>query len=227
MLSLVFDMASLSPKVGVVGHSPEFFNEIKISKFLAGDSFVSQVSDFLRNQKKVSLKEIDFMTTTLGPGSFTGVRLGLSAVKGFRLATGKPIFGFKTFSVLSRQGQRNNEKKKNIDFLFMSLEGKRKDLYGQIFDLRRGEFSSPPFSFFPEKMEDFVDPSFSYAVIGDGIARLKPFLPSCIHEIFEEHVDLQVLESMGAEKFQKNDQDFKSLDLLLPCYVRPADTTIL
>ena len=50
-------------------------------------SSVSALLDALH----LNILEIDGFAVTPGPGSFTGIRIGLSAIKSFALASGKPI----------------------------------------------------------------------------------------------------------------------------------------
>lgn len=45
--------------------------------------------------------DLDAFATSLGPGSFTGVRLGIALVKGLALATGKPALGFSSLAMLA------------------------------------------------------------------------------------------------------------------------------
>lgn len=45
--------------------------------------------------------ECDFFCAVTGPGSFTGIRIGISAVKGFSEGTGKPSLGRTSFQVLA------------------------------------------------------------------------------------------------------------------------------
>jgi tRNA threonylcarbamoyladenosine biosynthesis protein TsaB len=45
----------------------------------------------------IDFKDINLISTTLGPGSFTGVRVGLSLARGFRLALGVPLITFNCF----------------------------------------------------------------------------------------------------------------------------------
>jgi tRNA threonylcarbamoyladenosine biosynthesis protein TsaB len=49
----------------------------------------------------VKLEEMDLFVCTVGPGSFTGIRIGVSTVKGFALATGKPVVGVSTLEALA------------------------------------------------------------------------------------------------------------------------------
>ena len=47
------------------------------------------------------MDEVDLFSLTIGPGSFTGLRVGASIVKGFGLATGKPVCGVSTLEALA------------------------------------------------------------------------------------------------------------------------------
>lgn len=57
----------------------------------------------LLKEAQLDLGGIDGMAISLGPGSFTGLRVGLSAVKGLALATEKPVAGIPTLDALAAQ----------------------------------------------------------------------------------------------------------------------------
>ena len=45
--------------------------------------------------------ECDFFAAVTGPGSFTGIRIGIATVKGFALATGKPLLAVTAFDLIA------------------------------------------------------------------------------------------------------------------------------
>ena len=59
---------------------------------------MDKVDETLR-RAELSLAECDFFAAVVGAGSFTGIRIGISAVKGFALACGKPTLGVTSFDV--------------------------------------------------------------------------------------------------------------------------------
>jgi tRNA threonylcarbamoyladenosine biosynthesis protein TsaB len=57
--------------------------------------------DFLLMQHELTLKDMDCYAVSTGPGSFTGLRIGLSTVKAFSQVEGKPVVGISTLEALA------------------------------------------------------------------------------------------------------------------------------
>ncbi len=53
------------------------------------------------DRAKLTFSEIDRIAVTTGPGSFTGLRVGISAARGIALATGKPAVGLSTLAAFA------------------------------------------------------------------------------------------------------------------------------
>ncbi len=75
---------------------------------------------------------LDLVTVTVGPGSFTGIRVGLAGARGIALATGARLVGVTSFDAVAAAtiqpaGDRES-------FLLVALESRRDDLYVQFFD---------------------------------------------------------------------------------------------
>ena len=52
----------------------------------------------------LTLNDCDFFSAVVGAGSFTGIRIGISAAKGFCLATGKPSLPVTSFDIMAYNG---------------------------------------------------------------------------------------------------------------------------
>jgi tRNA threonylcarbamoyladenosine biosynthesis protein TsaB len=53
------------------------------------------------DQAEVEFRDLDRIAVTVGPGSFTGLRVGISAARGIALASGKPAIGLSTLAGLA------------------------------------------------------------------------------------------------------------------------------
>src|SRR6185369_3916030 len=57
--------------------------------------------DWLLTEAGVDRKEIELFATTRGPGSFTGVRIGLATIQGLALALGRPVCAMSTHEAIA------------------------------------------------------------------------------------------------------------------------------
>ncbi len=55
----------------------------------------------LLERRRITLPEIDLLAVATGPGSFTGLRIGIATIQGLALAHGKPLLGVSTFDALA------------------------------------------------------------------------------------------------------------------------------
>jgi len=54
---------------------------------------------------RIDLREIDLYAVATGPGSFTGLRIGIATMQGLAFAVGKPLIGVSGFDALARLGR--------------------------------------------------------------------------------------------------------------------------
>jgi tRNA threonylcarbamoyladenosine biosynthesis protein TsaB len=85
---------------------------------------------------------LDLIAATVGPGSFTGIRVGLAAARGIALAAGIPLLGVTGFEAVAAAAERGDSQNAEAGHgrgglvLLVVLESRRTDLYLQFFDRR-------------------------------------------------------------------------------------------
>lgn len=81
-----------------------------------------------RNEAKLELEQIDCFAAASGPGSFTGIRVALSAIKGLAHAMNKPAIGISNLRALSSFGKRARSLRA------VALDARRGEVYAGIYD---------------------------------------------------------------------------------------------
>lgn len=79
----------------------------------------------------VAFKQLDRIAVTVGPGAFTGVRVGLAFAKGLRLATRAAILGVTTLECLAAQAARAMPG----HAVGVAIDAKRGEVYAQAFNV--------------------------------------------------------------------------------------------
>jgi tRNA threonylcarbamoyladenosine biosynthesis protein TsaB len=77
--------------------------ERRIAQGVTHTKVLMQALQELFRETGTQVAAVDGWVVTQGPGSFTGLRIGISTIKGLSLATGKPVAGVSTLAVLAHQ----------------------------------------------------------------------------------------------------------------------------
>ncbi len=92
---------------------------------------LSLIGDTIEN-KSINIKEIDAFSISRGPGSYTGLRIGLSTLKGLCFALDKPLISVNTLKILAFQALRKIKNTKAL--LCPMIDARRMEVYTKLFD---------------------------------------------------------------------------------------------
>ena len=82
----------------------------------------------------LAFADLDRLAVTVGPGTFTGVRIGIAAARGLALATGKPLVGATTLSVMAAQYLGGVAMSARPARLGVVVDARRGQVYAQYYD---------------------------------------------------------------------------------------------
>lgn len=102
MKVLALETATLAGSIAIVDDVEGLIGEVKVSVKIAHSERLMPSVEWLLKASAISIKEIDAFAVSIGPGSFTGLRIGLSTVKGFAFATGRPVVPVRTLDAFAR-----------------------------------------------------------------------------------------------------------------------------
>lgn len=92
--------------------------------------------DDVLSEGKCAPGGLDALAVSIGPGSFTGLRIGLSAIKGLHLALGTPVVAVPTLTALAQRGVSHFAGRQG--HIVAALDARRDEVYCQIFAVDGG-----------------------------------------------------------------------------------------
>ena len=102
MKILAVDTATKSCSVGIVDKDA-LLVELILSTGQTHSKHLTEMIDRAIGLSGLTISALDGFAVTMGPGSFTGLRIGISSVKGLVVGTGKPLVGVSTLDALAMQ----------------------------------------------------------------------------------------------------------------------------
>jgi tRNA threonylcarbamoyladenosine biosynthesis protein TsaB len=121
----------------------------------------------------IGLDAIDGFAVTRGPGSFTGLRIGLSSIKGLGMATGKPVVPVSSLETLAVQAAPASGTSGTIVAL---IDAYRREVFLGGYQFKDGRMTAviPETVIAPEKVVDVIsDVSDSAMLVGSGVVTYR------------------------------------------------------
>ncbi len=94
-------------------------------------------------QAGLKFHDLHRIAVTLGPGTFTGVRIGIAVARGLALASGVGVVGCTSLQVMAASIFQSQEKSQNGVPLAIAVDARRGQVYFQLFDHYGGELTEP------------------------------------------------------------------------------------
>jgi len=185
-------------------HSHASFIQVAIAKVLA--------------KQQMAIGDLDAIAVTLGPGSYTGLRVGLATAKGIAYSLQKPLIGLSTLSALATAAIRLSPNIVEPPFqIFAMIDARRMEVFGAVYDT-----SCNPI--LPEQAMVLDQAKWSSLIhqptlcIGNGLVKTKEFTASHQVKYLEGHYTSQVLLDMAITKL--NAAQFEDLAYVGPNYLK-------
>lgn len=143
------------------------------------------IVDRVMTQAELRFTDLDAVGVTVGPGSFTGVRIGLAAARGFMVVAGRPVIGVTTFRAIERSVVRHE---RPPGTLLIAIDSKRRDVYAQAYD-RTGTIVLKGCVERPAGLPDRLNRREPVTVAGDGASLVVSALSAAGFDVRESAVD--------------------------------------
>ena len=192
------------------------------------ERLMSMIDEALQ-KADISIAQIDRFAVSQGPGTFTGVRIGIAAARGLALASSKPLVGIGTLQILAaRVLFESPEIKKTAGRdLGICIDARRGEIYWQLFGMN-GRPHDEPQALSPRKIAILIEQrGHPITLAGSGAALIEQYLDSQSIDFTCSHEKLQPDATRLAELAAPlNFEHSLSKERISPLYLRPADAKI-
>lgn len=157
----------------------------------------------------------DAVAVSSGPGSYTGLRIGVSVAKGVAYALDKPVIGIGTLEALALRAIPFADSE---DLIIPLLDARRMEVYSLIMDGLGNTIISPkPFILEDNPFTEYLDRGKVY-FLGDGVSKSRKILSHPNSRFIPLYNSSQSIGELAYEKFL--DADFENLAYFEPNYIK-------
>ena len=223
MLILGIDTSSPTGSVALLENDYVISEALLNSSQNYSDELLIEVETVF-NSSKIKLNQIDGFVITTGPGSFTGLRVGMSFVKGLILATQKPFASVNTLDAYAETVQPGPYA------ICPVLDARKKEVYTALYNSENGLYirETPDQAIKPgELCEQIKKPT---VFVGNGLVAYQELLSSrlkenCIHNAPLKKLTVAASATLIASRDLKENLQ-NNLDSLTINYIRPSEAEL-
>ena len=215
MLILAFESSARAASVALVEDGRLISQYSQCSGLTHSRTLLPMAEDMLKNAE-LSLDKVDLFAVAHGPGSFTGIRIGVSTVKGLAWAADKPCVGVSTLEAMAWHGLAAG------GLVCPVMDARRSQVYNALFQVENGrpvrlcEDRPIALSQLAEELRDLNAPAF---LIGDGAELAEKYLREQAIPCTVAPENLRWQSAWGVA-MAAMDKTPGNADALLPVYLR-------
>lgn len=172
MLTLAFESSAKAASVALVRDGKLISQYSQCSGLTHSRTLLPMAEDLLKNAE-MSLDIVDLFAVAHGPGSFTGIRIGVSTVKGLAWASDKPCIGVSTLEAMAWHGLAHG------GYICPVMDARRSQVYNALFKIEDGkplrlcQDRALALPLLAEELKELDNPVF---LVGDGAELTAAFL---------------------------------------------------
>ncbi|MFH2012378.1 MAG: tRNA (adenosine(37)-N6)-threonylcarbamoyltransferase complex dimerization subunit type 1 TsaB [Pseudomonadota bacterium] len=221
MKILAVETSTMAGSVALID-SEELVSEYLLNINITHSERLLSAVDCIIRDTKISVDEIDGFAVSIGPGSFTGLRIGISTIKGLAYATDKPVVGIPTLDAMAE----------NIfftDYLICPiLDARKKQVYAALYKKsieNRLEKITPDLAINPDELLKKIQTKVVF--LGDGLRVYHKLIKETLQDMaFFAPMNLRLpraanVAKLSLDQFRKN--NVLDLNTFTPSYVRPSE----
>jgi len=179
------------------------------------------------SESGVKIKDLDAIAVSKGPGSYTGLRIGVSAAKGISYRTGIPIIGIETLLVMFH-GMKNEDRtieKAPGDVIYCPmLDARRMEVYYCLFDMNGNRLNDITAEIIGEDSFSGIPMEKQMIFFGDGAMKCEGIIQrnnSRYYPGFE--ISAEYMRKPAYDAFSK--RQFEDTAYFEPFYLKDFITT--
>lgn len=160
----------------------------------------------------IHFKDIQAIAVSQGPGSYTGLRIGVSAAKGLCYALNVPLIAVDTLQVLASQVQVED------GLIIPMIDARRMEVYSAIFDVKFEKIRETQAEVITENSFETISETVYF--VGDCADKCKSVITKSNFIFLEEkkYPSATAMSILSFSKFQNN--DFEDLAYFEPYYLK-------
>ena len=213
MLILAMESTAKAASVALVRDGMLVAQSMQCSGLTHSRTLLPMAEDLLKNAG-VKLSEVDRFAVAHGPGSFTGVRIGVATVKGLAWAAEKPAVGVSTLEAMAWHGAADGEG----SLICCAMDARRNQVYNALFEIRDGapvRLTDDRAISLEDLLSELNADGRTPFLVGDGALLCKASLISAV--LAPENLRMQSAWGVAMAAMDKPDA---SADALQPVYLR-------
>lgn len=167
----------------------------------------------LLTRNNFSIKELEAIGVCIGPGSYTGLRIGLATAKGLSYALNIPLIPMDTLSVIAIA-----VKEEATDFICPLIDARRMEVFTALYDKELNLVSAPVALIIDEK--SYAEQLLNHKILfcGNGSKKLQNIISNKNAYFTETATDATHLSFLSFKMFKK--KEFSDFAYLEPFYIK-------